>query len=875
MLEWTSWLTLPSLAHLNDPNHYAKRHQEELVTRIGVGAPGQAQVHGESLKLDYSHPGDPSAAIPGILEGHDLNLFMPIIRRSAVREAVRVDFESRCWDGLRWVLLLASQNQSQARDEIARMADSILASAPEAGVHPRLRNRIAAYLLRLTGIEAHEARASLVNETFGNGWDYGKDYLSDPGKSFFQLEFRHLGQVLIDSSLSVGERWDKLGSFLTVPDLEIPTELVAPVKAALAVRTFERVDEIGQRTAEEHDLDRLVSLAASLAPADLAEMSRRRLAALAARKGEAKYWSALAAPEFSLVAHEAQASAFSALRTASQAPERDELANTWCLQLELIHKPLKAQLQLLFDASDFYFLTDLVAVVRLATAADLHDFLRINEKERVKAAHVVMQVMANQIPQAADALVQELLPYLESEDKSLRGVAFVALTLCSPELTGRTLMSRNWKPDATDPWAGHYGSTAIAHATKHLDFGDVLPFIAPSRWLDAAVIRGGKPPELELATRQLIAVLDMSVETLPSAEGVLSVRVPKPSELARVLVTEPSTSKDIGQLLRQSRRDPDEVQKRMDQLAKDATATIDKVRSSGHSLYLHTFAYSTFEAAYRASPAAWEDLLVGAEAQSTTFLRRVHSAEGLYLCLCEVLLAHAPAKGLRLWRALADSMKVRFDGPAKIPELVHVAMRAPDSAEVDAVRAELANLIRCNTDQDLFELVIACQLHGRDKWLKGFIDADVASDQPWRHKRAAVLNAFHQFPAIDKLEWPEGQTVGSLRTLERNLLNWTNRGALAKYWWGRFVGATDADTAFAAWHVFLGSADRRAWLWWSQRPEPKTELDRLRELHLGANKDLFARALERAEEKTAKFADHLFGLEAPGKWLMLDGASAR
>jgi hypothetical protein len=220
-------------------------------------------------------------------------------------------------------------------------------------------------------------------------------------------------------------------------------------------------------------------------------------------------------------------------------------------------------------------------------------------------------------------------------------------------------------------------------------------------------------------------------------------------------------------------------------------------------------------------------------------------------------------------------MKVRFNGPAKISELVHIAMRAPDSAEVDAVRAELTNLIRCNTDQDLFELVIACQMHGRDKWLKGFIDADVASDQPWRHKRAAVLKAFHQLPAIDKLQWPEGKPVGSLQALERNLLKWTNRGALAKYWWGRFIDVTDTDSAFAAWHLFLGSADRRAWAWRSLRPEPKTELDRLRELHLQSNKDLFARALEKPEGKTAKFADHLFGQDAPGEWLMLDGAQAR
>lgn len=876
MLEWTSWVTLPNRDHLNDPNHYDKRHQEELVERIGAGTPGQVLVHGESLKLDYSHPSNSSAAIPGILEGHDLTFFLPVIRRAAVREAVRVDFESRCWDGLRWVLLLASQNQHRVREEIVRMADAILTSAPEAGVHPRLCNRIAACLLRLTGIEEHEVRASLVNETFGNVWDYDKDYLSDPGKSFFELEFRHLDQVLNDSSLPLGKRLDKLSNFLAAPDLNIPSDLVAPVKVALSAQTFERVDEIGQATAEEHDLERLESLAARLAPVQFAEMSRRRLAALAARKGDAKYWSALAAPELLLVAHEEQASAFSTLRTMIAAPGRDELANTWCLQLELLHKPLHEQLQLLVDASNFHFVTDLVAVLRPATAGDLLDFLHANEKERVKAANVAMQVMANQALQPADELVQELLPYLESEDKNMRGVAFAALSSWSPELTGRALMSRNWKPDVTDAWAAHYGSTAIAAATMHLDFEDVLPLIAPWRWLDAAVMRGAMPAELEFATKRLLEVLEVPVEAVPSAEGVLSVRIPKPSELSSVLVSEPpTTSNDIREFFRQSSRGPDEVQKRMDQLAKDAAATIDKVRSIGSSLYLHTFSYATVEAAYRSSPAAWEDLLAGAETQSPNYLRRVHSAEGLYLCLCEVLLTHAPAKGLGLWRALARSMKVRFTGPAKISELVHIAMRAPDSAEVDAVRTELTNLIRCNTDQDLFELVVACQMHGRDKWLNGFIGGDIGSDQPWRHKRAVVLKAFHQLPAIDKLQWPEGAPVGSLRVLERNLLKWSNRGTLAKHWWERFIGATDADTAFAAWHLFLGAADRRAWVWWSGRPESKTELDRLRELHLESNNDLFARALKKPEEKAPNFADRLFGLDAPSKWLMLDGALAR
>jgi hypothetical protein len=261
------------------------------LTRIGMGTPGRVLVHGESLRLEYGHPGDPSAAVPGILEGHDLTMFLSVIRRAAVREAVRVDVESPCWDGLRWVLLLASQNQKHARDEIAKMADAVLASTPEAGVHQRLRNRIAAYLLRLTNVQEHEERAFTINETFGSTWDYDKDYASDPGNSFFELEFRHLDQVLNNANLPAGRRLDKLKSFLALPELKVPNDLIEPVKAALAAQTFERVDQIGQTTAEKHNLERLEVLAARLASAEFAQMSRRRLVALATRKGEAKYWS--------------------------------------------------------------------------------------------------------------------------------------------------------------------------------------------------------------------------------------------------------------------------------------------------------------------------------------------------------------------------------------------------------------------------------------------------------------------------------------------------------------------------------------------------------------------------------------------------------
>ena len=876
ILNWVSWIKLPNQAHINDQNHYAGRQHQQLLTRIGTVTPGSMVVHGEPLLLAYSHPGDPAAAVPGILEGHDLSLFLPVIRRAAVREAVNVDYDSRCWEGLRWVLLLASQNQIDTRNEIAKMADSILESTPESGIHPRLRNRIAAHLLRLTSSQEHEERAFRLDETFGTTWDYDNDYASDPGNSHFELELRHLDQVLNSATLSSGSRMRKLEGFLALPKLAVPDDLIETIKLALVEQTFDRVDEIGHVTVEDHNLERLEVLAARLAPAEFAQMSRRRLEALAARNGEAKYWSALAAPELLLVAQEAHASAFAALRNADGNLQRDKLSNTWCLQFELLHQPLNEQLRLLLSATNFHFLTDLIAVIKPASSDELHEFVSTNGEDRVKACHIAMQIMAHQVPEISESFSKELQPFLEREEKELRSIAFASLSLCSPELTGRTLLSRNWSHDSEDQLIAHYGSTAIISASKHFDISDVLALIAPWRWLDAAVARGSEPRELDLVTRRMIAILGVSADTIPSPEGVLSVRVPKPAEIAQVFVAEPSqNSGDARDFLKHTSRDPDQVKERMEKLAEDAAALIEKVRSSGHSLYLHTFSSEAVEAAYKVTPSVWDELLSGAETRSKEFVTRVHTAGGLYLALCEALLKHAPEKGLQLWRALLNTMSINYNGVAKISELVHIALRAPDSNSVSILRTDLTNLVRCNTDQDLFELVICCRLYGREMWLDELINSDRSSGQLWRHKRAAVLSAFYGSPDTDSLQWPQGQSIGSLPFLERAMSKWTNRGALSKYWWDRFLNAPDAEVAFAAWHVFLSVADRRAWIWRLSRPKPQTDIDRLREIHLQSNKDIYARALTKAEEATARFADRLFGREAPRSWLMLDGSVAR
>lgn len=878
MVEWAGWTTIPRPEQVADPNHYANRHQEQLLKRLGNVQTGIAVILGEALKFDYSHPGDPSVAIPGIMEGHELTTFMPVFARVAVREAVKAGVGSKCWDGLRWVVMLACQHPQKARQQLEQLANEFLAREPETGVDNALRNRVAAHLLRLTGDETLEIRASAINETYGLAWDYKNAYLADPGDSLFTLEKRHVESVLARQDIPVWRRLERLQTLLLAdPDTELPDDLREYLVKALAAQTFEQIDTHGQHTAEERNLERLVPPAARFLPVALAQMRRRHLEALASRDGAGKKWAAQAAPEFLVVADAAVCDQFGPLRTRSVAPSEDTWANTFALEMELLHKPLSEQLSTLLGAKDYHFTESLLNVLRPATAEQFAAFLSNFVEARREAVLIVFRIMASQRTRGVDALAQELAVYLTSDDEELKDAAFTALGACAPEVAGRTLLAANWKVDKAHPAEAHFGSLAVGAASKHLPLTDVLGMVAPWLWLEAATKRGNVTTELQQASLSLLALLKAPPGSPPDFEGVVSVRVPSsPVDLAYLNIAEPGGNNlDIGEAFERMARSPEEVAKRMQELAKNAYSTLQKARSSGYGLYMQTFSYDTMEAAYLAAPTDWGLLMEGSDTASKAFMGRLHAAEGLYLALCEVLLRHVPDKGLTLWRALLGRFRIRFNGHASIPELVHIAFRVPESAQVLQAREALTAIDCCNTDQNCMELVIAAQLHGCTAWLNRLITEDESSPLFWRRKRAIVLRALSENLPVDALLWPKGELVGSWKALQANMQRWSIRNTLAKYWWQQFLAVADAEHAYAAWEVFSTLADRRRHMEVRARPAPVSELDRLRELHILTNWRNLRRKMDKRESDSPSFADHLFGLNKPSNWLMLDGKLSR
>ena len=234
------------------------------------------------------------------------------------------------------------------------------------------------------------------------------------------------------------------------------------------------------------------------------------------------------------------------------------------------------------------------------------------------------------------------------------------------------------------------------------------------------------------------------------------------------------------------------------------------------------------------------------------------AAEKFFLLLCEALLTYAPKKGAQLWQALRSTMITRYIGEVGVERLMHMVFKGPDSPEVMALREELVELEYCHNDQKLFDLAIAASYHGKSDWLDSLIHNDRASASVWRQSRAEVLAGFtvdNSLPVAGA--WPDGEThtTHAKFTLISARHRWIE--ACAHHWWRTFLNACDPAEAYAAWVMFLHSADRRAWVWIHQDIETaddSTDFFQRKINHVRLNKSNMERAMKKRE---GNFGDKL------------------
>ena len=242
-----------------------------------------------------------------------------------------------------------------------------------------------------------------------------------------------------------------------------------------------------------------------------------------------------------------------------------------------------------------------------------------------------------------------------------------------------------------------------------------------------------------------------------------------------------------------------------------------------------------FEPVFRYAPDIVEQWLEGCSEPTAEFRYRAHNS--VFRPLCEALLAHDPCRGVQLWRVLHEG--IPHIGPTNVDDLWHIDFRAPDSPAVTALREELAELEYCHTDKALFDLAIAASFNDKDKWLTEHIETDQASTLTWKQKRAVVLAGFTSNNALPVADaWPDGEIQTNYADLAVKSARFKWREACSRHWWQVFLKAPNPEEAYAAWVLFLRSADRRAWVWMQQDIESardSSDLFKLKMVHFQLN----------------------------------------
>ena len=201
-------------------------------------------------------------------------------------------------------------------------------------------------------------------------------------------------------------------------------------------------------------------------------------------------------------------------------------------------------------------------------------------------------------------------------------------------------------------------------------------------------------------------------------------------------------------------------------------------------------------------------------------------------------------------------MATRYLGAAAVDELLHIAFRAPDSTPVTGLRDEIMSLPLCHTDQSLFNIATAASYNGRSTWVATAAAADQRSPFVWRQRRGTALEGLstgNTLPVADA--WPEHEIPTDRADLRRKAarLRWSE--ACAHHWWSAYLSTQDPVAAYAAWILFLRSADARAWSWMREDVKAQITSDSFFDLklaHVHLNRTKLKRAMEKRLDKLEK-----------------------
>lgn len=399
--------------------------------------------------------------------------------------------------------------------------------------------------------------------------------------------------------------------------------------------------------------------------------------------------------------------------------------------------------------------------------------------------------------------------------------------------------------------------------------------------MEAARLRGSNPIEVRLAARIIGNILGAeNISELDPGAFVSADRTEVKSAPFMLSISPRPCQEDIADPSKPmiAAMDTDAQVKAHQRAQETAVSRISKARTLGASLYLINIEAEDFAPVMLYARDMVEQWLDGYLDLTTDFRRRVRLAEAAYCALCEALLNFDPKRGVRLWQALRATVMTKYIGAADVEDLLHMIFRVSDSSEVTALRDKLIELEESNTDEALFNIAIAALYNGKSDWLSTVIKVDLASSHIWKRRRGMVLagfTAFNELPVTDA--WPDGEIKTGYKALECESARSRWVEACAHHWWKMYLTAKTTEKAYAAWVLFLRSADRRAWIWMHEDIRSEKNASSLFKSKLDNVKINRSKLKREMKKRTKHFEDNFLNckiVQGVGPWYKYSGYSS-
>ncbi len=787
-----------------------KWRSEHFKKLIGTDAPERINILGTEIQLVNHNPIFLRATIPSIIEGFPLAEIEPIFKAVAIEFAIRGT--SGIWNDIKWLCLLNEVDPDKTAETLRNLSKSVSYRKPESYIHPDLPARIAALLLWLTGREEDDNKAASIDPESLRLFSYKKDYLADPSKELFPLEKRHAEVVLNNTEIKPRFRVQRTEELWLDPNFQPPKSFIKEVEKAIDDIDVEKLSQHRSRTEEDFLLEYLELVLARFNSNLLGDIIRQKMRNMETRSAESRYWCTLSSTKHFVFTGTAEATAARKLRLSSNSSNDDDKKTNTAnklLLMEVLNMQAREQFDTLIKANLNYISSDFTEILLTPTSEDIDKLISCYSNGSHKQKYDLLSLLLDSKIKLSD----NAWSWIENcaiQEENLRKLAFKILTRSNPKRFGRTLQDNNWswQPEE-DLWINHYGTLALTEATLSSSFDKLITRLAPWLLLKVACLRGSNPSEIRLAAKRLGQILIANDIKKLDPGSIISVDRFKRNALPGSFSITPRPASNEIENFRQM-FDPELRTKKLNEAIGAAESLMPKAHSSGAILYLKDFDYRDFEPVLCYASDIVEEWLADLPNPTVEFKRRILLAEGAFIALCEALLIHDPELGVKLWRILRTTLETRYYGAADIEDLLHMVFRVPDSPHVTALRKELVELKNCHTDRDLYDIVIAASYNGKTNWIDALILEDRTSPLVWRQLRAIALAGFisnNQLPVTGA--WPKGEmkTVHSSLRWKSARQRWVE--ACAQHWWKTFLDASDSTQAYAAWVLFLHSADRR------------------------------------------------------------------